>query len=270
MVTADSSVPGAQPLQGRGAWVGGGSRGIGRACAERLAALGASVTVAGRDRDALDSALEALSPAEGGDHRTVVLDHADPDAVRRAIREHVDRHPVHILVNNSGGPPGGRVADSDPAAFVSWFSRHVVCNQILTQATLPGMRAAGYGRIINIISTSVKQPIPGLGVSNTVRGAVANWAKTLAGEVAADGITVNNVLPGATSTKRLHDLVESKARATGRSVHEIEDEMRNQIPMRRFAEPEEIAAAVGFLASPDAAYITGINVPVDGGRTLSL
>lgn len=263
--------PTASSLNGRRAWVGGGSRGIGRACAERLASLGASVTVTGRDRAALDAALEALQGIHpSGEHTALQLDHADADAVRTAVAASVTHAPIHILVNNSGGPPGGPILDADPEAFVTWFSRHLVCNQILTQAVLPGMRAAGYGRIINIISTSVKQPIPGLGVSNTVRGAVASWAKTIAGEVAADGITVNNVLPGATATDRLHSLAESKARATGRSVHEIEDEMKNRIPAHRFAEPEEIAAAVGFLATPDAAYITGINLPVDGGRTASL
>jgi len=138
------------------------------------------------------------------------------------------------------------------------------------QAVLPGMKRAGYGRIINIISTSVKQPIPGLGVSNTIRGAVANWAKTLAGELGPFGITVNNVLPGATCTARLDALIEGKAKKAGVTVAEIGEQMKAAIPARRFAQPEELACAVAFLASPSAGYINGINLPVDGGRTSCL
>ena len=132
---------------------------------------------------------------------------------------------------------------------------------------MAGMKQAGYGRIINIISTSVKQPLKGLGVSNTIRAAVANWAKTLSLELAPFGITVNNVLPGATKTQRLSSLIEAKSVKTGHSIESLEQEMKAEIPMARFAEPAEVAAAVAFLASPAAAYISGINVPVDGGRT---
>lgn len=174
---------------------------------------------------------------------------------------------MHILVNNTGGPPAGAITDARPPEFLAAFSSHLLCNQLLVQAVLGGMKTAKYGRIINVVSTSVKQPIPNLGVSNTVRGAVASWAKTLATEVARYGITVNNVLPGATLTDRLRSLLEDRARALGVTAAEVEQTMKAEIPLRRFAQPEEIAAAIGFLASPAAAYITGVSLAVDGGRT---
>jgi len=187
------------------------------------------------------------------------------------VEHHIEENgPIHILVNNTGGPPPGPVTEASPDQFTSWFSRHLVCNHILAQATMPGMQAAGYGRIINIISTSVKQPIPGLGVSNTIRAAVAGWAKTLATEVAAQGITVNNVLPGATMTDRLRSIIQRKAEAAGTSEQEAEARMQAEIPAGRFGAPEEIAAAVGFLAGPTAGYITGVSLAVDGGRISSL
>jgi 3-oxoacyl-[acyl-carrier protein] reductase len=177
---------------------------------------------------------------------------------------------IHILVNNTGGPSGGPIADAKTDDFEKTFRQHLICNHILAQAFLPGMKESGYGRIINIISTSVKQPLKGLGVSNTIRAAVANWSKTLATEIAATGVTVNNVLPGATATKRLSTLIEAKSLKTGKAAIDLEKEMLDEIPMGRFAHPSEIAAAVAFLASPAASYITGINIPVDGGRTGSL
>lgn len=178
--------------------------------------------------------------------------------------------PVHILVNNTGGPPSGPLIEAEPQAFERAFANHVISNQLLVQAVLPGMKSSGYGRIINIISTSVKQPIPGLGVSNTIRAAVANWAKTLAGELGPFGITVNNVLPGYTDTARLGSLIQARAQRSGVPEDAVRREMISQIPLGRLARPEEIAAAVVFLASPDASYISGINLPVDGGRTQCL
>jgi 3-oxoacyl-[acyl-carrier protein] reductase len=203
-------------------------------------------------------------------HGFLVADVADTEALRRQAGELAATDPVHILVNNSGGPPPGDIADAEPSAFLDAYRRHLLASHTLVQAVLPGMRAAGWGRIVNVISTSVKEPIAGIGVSNATRGAVANWAKTLAGEVAVDGITVNNVLPGATDTPRIAQIVAAKAQATGRSVHDVRQAMAAAIPMARFADPAETAAAVAFLASPAASYITGINLPVDGGRTRSL
>jgi 3-oxoacyl-[acyl-carrier protein] reductase len=174
------------------------------------------------------------------------------------------------LINNTGGPKGGPIVTAETSEFLAAFNQHLICNHILMQAVVPGMKAVGYGRIVNIISTSVKQPLPNLGVSNTIRGAVANWSKTLANELAPFGITVNNVLPGATNTQRLTEIAKAKAEKTGESVADILNEMGQESPMKRIAEPQEVAAAVAFLASPAASYINGINVPVDGGRTKSL
>ena len=177
---------------------------------------------------------------------------------------------MHILVNNTGGPAGGQAIDAEVNEFTSAFNNHLICNHNLVQCVVEGMKSEGYGRIINIISTSVKQPLPNLGVSNTIRGAVANWAKTLANELGQFNITVNNVLPGATDTVRLKSIIETKAEKTGQSIDSIGEVMANQSPMKRIAKPEEIANAVAFLASPAASYINGINVPVDGGRTSCL
>ena len=176
----------------------------------------------------------------------------------------------HILINNTGGPKGGPIFSAEVAVFTKAFSNHLVCNQILVQNVVPGMKEAGFGRIINIISTSVKQPIDGLGVSNTIRGAVASWSKTLANELGQFGITVNNVLPGFTATDRLEDIIGNAAKRFGGSQKEASDFMKNLVPAKRFAAPEEIANGVAFLASEAAGYINGINLPVDGGRTKSL
>jgi 3-oxoacyl-[acyl-carrier protein] reductase len=214
--------------------------------------------------------LNAVTPdlPERPRHEGLTADFADSDALGALIERNLAAGgPIHILVNNTGGPPGGPIAKATADQFLEWFSKHLVCNHILARACRPGMEQAGYGRIINIVSTSVKQPIEGLGVSNTVRGAVASWAKTLSTELAASGITVNNVLPGATQTDRLTSLIASKAKASGVSDDEVADQMRGKIPARRFAQPEEIAAAALFLAGPGAAYITGVSLPVDGGRT---
>jgi 3-oxoacyl-[acyl-carrier protein] reductase len=175
-----------------------------------------------------------------------------------------------ILLNNAGGPPGGPLLEAETPALLRAFTNHLLCNQVLAQLLVPGMKESGYGRIINIVSTSIRQPIRGLGVSNTVRAAVASWAKTLSSELAPFGITVNNLLPGATRTDRLLQIIRDRARAAGKTEEEIEDEMRREIPAGRFAEPEEIAAAAAFLSLPAAGYITGISLAVDGGRTLAL
>jgi len=253
-------------LEGKRALVCGSSQGIGRAAAVELAALGASVTLLARNEGRLKSAKEALLGP--GRHEHLCADFSDPAKLKEKVEAHFfGKGPVHILVNNTGGPPGGPITEAKTDEFVQAFNNHLLCNHILVQALQAGMRSEGYGRIINVISTSVKQPLRGLGVSNTVRAAVANWAKTLSLELAPFGITVNNVLPGATRTQRLDSLLETKAQKTGQSIEHLEKEMLAEIPAARFASPEEVAAAIAFLATPAAAYITGINVPVDGGRT---
>ncbi|WP_139924944.1 SDR family oxidoreductase [Hymenobacter sp. DG01] len=254
------------------ALVGGSTQGIGRAVAEALAQRGATVTLLARNEAALREVAAALPTPAGQQHTFLVADFTEPDQLRQRVHEYLAQagHGFDILVNNTGGPAGGPILDAPVEAFRAAFEQHLVCNHLLAQAVVPGMRQRGRGRIINIISTSVKQPLPGLGVSNTIRGAVGNWAKTLANELAADGITVNNVLPGATVTQRHTSLIAKKVEQTSQTTEEVEAAMLRGIPAGRFGQAQEVAAAVAFLASEAAAYITGINVPVDGGRTSSL
>lgn len=256
-------------LTGKHALVCGSTQGIGKAAAVELALLGADVTLVARNEEKLKATIGELERI--GHHDYIVADFSNPESVRKALADYLaNGKTFHILVNNTGGPPGGPITDAKTEEFVSAFSSHLLCNHILAQAVLPGMKTAGYGRIINVISTSVKQPLKGLGVSNTIRAAVGNWSKTLSLEVARFGITVNNVLPGATATQRLSGLIDAKSSKTGTPKVELEHEMLSEIPAGRFAAPEEVAAAIAFLATPSAAYINGINVPVDGGRTGNL
>lgn len=253
------------------ALVCGSTAGIGKATALELASLGANVTLLARNEEKLKAMLPQLATDQGQQHGILVADFSQPEALKTALNGLLSQGlQIEILINNTGGPPGGPITAADPAAFQAAFSQHLICNQILAQALLPGMKAKAYGRIINVISTSVKQPLNGLGVSNTTRGAVANWAKTWANEVGAYGITVNNVLPGATATGRLASIIGNKARKQGVSEEAAAEKMKSIIPAGRFARPEEVAYAIAFLASPSAAYINGINLPVDGGRTGSL
>ena len=255
-------------LEGKRALICGATQGIGRAAALELATRGATVTLFARDVAALERVAAELP---GGGHSILAADFQSNDAVRNTAAANVnERGPVHVLVNNTGGPPAGAIVDATPDAFLTAFRAHLVNNQLLVQTVLPGMKAAGYGRIINIVSTSVREPIAGLGVSNTIRAAVAGWAKTLSGEVARFGVTVNNVLPGYTKTQRLDAVIAARATVAGRPVDEITREMIGQVPAGRFAEAWEIAAAIGFLASLSGGYVTGVSLPVDGGRIASL
>ena len=255
-------------LSGYKAIICGGTQGIGKATAEELVTLGATVTLVARNEESLIQLRDSLN---GSGHQAVCVDFGDEKLVDERINSHVSRHgPFHILVNNTGGPPSGEITKSKNEQFIQAYLKHLICNHIITKAVLPGMKTNGYGRIINVISTSVKEPIPGLGVSNVTRGAVANWAKTLSREVSAFGITVNNVLPGPTNTKRLKALISDIASKRGLNSHTINQEIIAEIPVGRIAQPEEIAYAIAFLASPAASYINGINLPVDGGKLLSL
>ncbi|MGY0632923.1 SDR family oxidoreductase [Luteimonas sp. A478] len=257
-------------LSGRHALVCGASEGIGRATAEELAGLGATVTVLSRREGVLREVVSGLAGGADRGHAVAVADSSDTAGLARAVAAVVARSPVHILVNNTGGPPGGPLHAADLQVFEDGFRRHVIANQVLLQAVLPGMREAGWGRIINVISTSVREPIPGLGVSNTIRGAVASWAKTLAGELAAEGITVNNVLPGFTETGRIRQIVRDRAAREGRSEAEVREAMQAQVPAGRFADPNETGGVIAFLCSPAAAYVNGVSLAVDGGRTRSI
>ena len=255
-------------LTGKNALVCGSTAGIGKAIAKELAEMGANLYLMARNEDKLKISVSEMDQSKGQTHHYVVADFSDVSSVKKAV-ESIE-NPIHILINNTGGPPGGPIIDAKIEEFTAAFAMHLLCNHTLVQGVKQGMIDSGYGRIINIISTSVKIPLTGLGVSNTVRGAVGNWAKTMANELGVHRVTVNNVLPGATATERLSSIIESKAAKTGKSVKEIEAQFDNAVPMKRVAEPHEVAAAAAFLASPAASYINGINVPVDGGRTGSL
>ncbi len=258
-------------LSGKHAVVCGSTQGIGLASAKLMAERGAKITLIARNQDKLTTALTQLDNSDGQEHDFLVADFSQPDSLLEILKDYVaGGAKPDILINNTGGPKGGPIKDADTSEFIAAFNQHLICNHILVQNLYPGMKENGGGRIINVISTSVKQPLNNLGVSNTVRGAVANWSKTLANELGEFNITVNNVLPGATNTGRLQSIAEAKAGKTNDSVEDVFAGMAAQSPMQRIAEPEEVAEAIAFLASDRASYINGINVPVDGGRTKSL
>lgn len=255
-------------LRGQRALICGSTQGIGAATAKEMARLGASVTLLARNAEKLDDMLGRLDRSSGQQHQRIAVDMSDTTALNDALGASLGKvGPISILVNNSGGPPPGPAHEAEIAAFESAFRLHLLAFQTLVRAVVPGMKAAKHGRIINVISTSVKQPLPNLGVSNTVRGAVAQWSKTLANELGPHNITVNNVLPGATATERLSAIIKNRSQKTGITEEQASEEMKHEIPLGRFAEPEEIAYAITFLAGPSGAYISGINLPVDGGRT---
>lgn len=257
-------------LEGRNAVICGSSQGIGYAIAEELALMGANCILLARNEERLKTAVSLLDTTLRQTHSYHAIDFNDQPAVRQLIGELVSKQPVHILVNNSGGPAGGPIVKATPEQFLQAYNQHLVINHILTTAVMEGMKGEGFGRIINIISTSVKIPLKNLGVSNTTRGAVASWAKTMANELGAFGITVNNVLPGFTRTQRLDEIVENTSAKRGVAHNVIEKEMIEEVPAKRFGEPAEVAAVAAFLASPAAAYVNGTSIPVDGGRTGSI
>lgn len=254
-------------LKNKNALVCGSTQGIGKATAILLAAEGANITLLARNEDKLQSVLAEL-PNSDQKHNYLVADFSQPDELKKVLE--TSSLQFHILVNNTGGPAGGSIFNAEIGEFERAFTQHLKCNHILVQTVAPFMKTQCFGRVINVISTSVKQPLDGLGVSNTIRGAVASWSKTMANELGEFGITVNNVLPGATNTERLNEIIKNKAEKTGLTVEKVAEIMMNASPAKRFAKPEEIANAIVFLASEKASYINGINVPVDGGRTKSL
>jgi 3-oxoacyl-[acyl-carrier protein] reductase len=254
-------------LKDKNALVCGSTQGIGKATAIMLAAEGANVTLLARNEQKLQQVLEAL-PNNNQQHNYLIADFSNPEELRNVLEQ--NQLEFHILINNTGGPRSGAILDATLEQFQNAFAQHLLCNHILVQHLVPFMKQEGFGRIINVISTSVKEPIPGLGVSNTIRNAVGNWAKTLSEEIASFGITVNNVLPGFTETERLNEIIQIKAQKADTSIENMTEIMKNYTPAKRFAKPEETASAITFLASNQASYINGINLPVDGGRTKSL
>jgi 3-oxoacyl-[acyl-carrier protein] reductase len=257
-------------LIGKTALVCGGSQGIGYATAKVMATQGATCILLARNEAAMQSAIEDFDKQNGQQHHYFVADVMEQNTLKQIAKTINEKFKIDILINNSGGPAGGPILQAEPEAFLNTFQQHLIANHILAQIFIPGMQQRNYGRIIQIISTSVKAPILNLGVSNTIRAAVASWAKTLASEIGHTGITVNNILPGATLTDRLANLLEKQATQQNKELHEVEDEWRNAIPAKRFGQPEEIANVIAFLASPAASYVNGTSIPVDGGRTPNL
>jgi len=253
-------------LMDKKALVCGSTQGIGKAIAMQLASCGASIVLLARNEEKLKQVISELASDKGQKHEYIVADYANIKDVQLAA-EKIKEMAIDILINNTGGPAAGKASDANFDEYVNAFSAHLINNQIISQAVLPHMKMQFFGRIVNIISTSVKVPLHNLGVSNTIRGAVGNWSKTMANELASFHITVNNILPGATETERLATIISNKASKLSTELIEIEKEMLAEIPMKRFGKPEEPAYAAAFLCSPFAAYITGTNIVVDGGRT---
>jgi len=255
-------------LTGKNALVCGSSRGIGKATAVELALLGANVTLLSRTEQTLKAVREELDTSKGQVHSIQVADLNDFEDYKTRLKALCSDREFHILINNTGGPPSGSVQIAEEDAFLKAFQQHLIANQFLMKCVLPSMKSAGFGRIVNIVSTSIREPINNLGVSNTIRGAVGNWSKTLANEVGQFGVTVNNVLPGYTNTGRLKEIIEARS-INGKTSEDVIKGMQANVPVGRFADPSEIASAVAFLASPAAGYINGTNITVDGGRTKS-
>ena len=256
-------------LTNKNALVCGSTAGIGKATAIALSNEGVNVTLVARNEDILKDVLSKLSPK--GKHNYIVVDFSNPIELKEKVSAFISKHyGFHILVNNTGGPRSGEILNATLEQFEMTFTQHLKCNHVLVQTLVPFMKKEEFGRIINVISTSVKEPIPGLGVSNTIRGAVGNWSKTLSVELGEFRITVNNILPGFTETERLNEIVKVKAQKEGTTEKEMAEIMKSYAPAKRFAKPEETANAIVFLASEAASYINGINLPVDGGRTKSL
>lgn len=257
-------------LHSKTALVCGASQGIGRAIAVALADLGANCILLARNESALKEAVAQLNTETGQMHHYVVVDFTQLEAFKSTISTITAKWGIDILINNTGGPAGGLISDADPMAFENAFRQHLLCNHILAQAVTPHMKEKAWGRIINVISTSVKIPINNLGVSNTIRAAVASWAKTLSNELAVHGITVNSLLPGFIATSRLDAVAEGFAAREGVDKASMVQSMKNSVPAKRFGDPSEIAAVAAFVASPAASYVNGITIPVDGGRTGSI
>lgn len=258
-------------LKEKNALVCGGSRGLGEISAIELSKLGANITLLARNEENLKLVLGKLSNNGQQEHAYIQADLSDGiEPLKEKIESLTSQKNIHILINNTGGPSGGTIQEAKTEELSNAFHNHLLISHSLVKWLKAGMLTDKYGRIINIVSTSVRQPIPGLGVSNVTRGAMASWAKTLSAELAPTGITVNNILPGTTQTERIEEILVSRQKIYNYSYEEAVQSMLNEIPFGRFASPEEIGGVVAFIASPASSYITGASIPVDGGKIKSI
>ncbi len=257
-------------LKGKQALVGGASRGLGKAIALQLARCGAAVTLMARNEEKLKMVMAELSVEAGQQHNYLVVDFADFEQFKATISAWFQHHTIDILINNTNGPAAGGVLEKSTDDYQRSFDLlfKTVCH--LTMAALPGMQAAKYGRIINLSSITVKEPLQSLVLSNSIRSAVLSWAKTLARETAPMGITVNNILTGYFDTERLNEIHSVQAANKGIGLDVYKNSMKTEVPVGRFGEPMEFAYLVAFLASDYSSYITGANIPIDGGLLRSI
>jgi 3-oxoacyl-[acyl-carrier protein] reductase len=254
-------------LKGKTAFVLGGSKGLGRGVADALAAEGVNVAVVARGKEALENAAAEIRERAGVRTVGIAADTGNWETLERAVNEARSQlGPIDILLNNGGGPPPSPVIGIKPELWESQFHSMVLNLFRITELVLPEMRARKWGRIINVASESVVQPIPAIGISNTLRGAVVGWAKTLSGEVGRDGITVNTLLPGPFATDRVLQVAERQ----GITREEVAQRVARNVPVGRIGTPEEFGAVAAFLASPLAAYITGSLIRVEGGNIRSV
>ena len=257
-------------LKGKKALVGGSSRGIGKAIAEQLAESGASVTLMARSEDQLKSITARLKPVDGPPHDYLVVDFSDFDSYKKLISKYFETHKVDILVNNTQGPSAGSALEKEVSDYQMAFNLLFKSIVYTTQLAIKHMKQNKWGRIINVASISVKEPLSYLALSNTIRAAVVTWAKSLANEVASDNITVNSILTGYFDTERIADLNKKKSEQMGIPIDKVRQAMEDQVPMKRIGNPKEYGYLVSFLASDKASYITGTNIPIDGGLLKSL
>ncbi|MEO6721701.1 MAG: SDR family oxidoreductase [Ferruginibacter sp.] len=257
-------------LKGRKALVGGGSRGLGKAIAMQLAESGATVTIMARNEEKLKALVATLPTPFGQQHNYLAIDFTDLEKFKSIVATYFQNHQIDILINNTNGPSAGGALDKNVDDYQQAFDLLFKTTVFLTMEAIPGMRNRNYGRIINLASISVKEPLQNLVLSNSIRSAVVTWAKTLSLELAVSGITVNNILTGYFDTERLNEIYGTQATSKGINVEEYKNMMKTNIPARRFGEPAEFGYLVAFLASANAAYITGANIPIDGGLLKSI
>jgi 3-oxoacyl-[acyl-carrier protein] reductase len=257
-------------LKGRHALVCGASQGIGKAAALELASLGCTVTLLARSPDKLAALRPILQRAGARETHMLVADLDDRAGLERAVKDHVAKvGPIHILLNNTGGPPSGPLLEAKDEDFLKPYGRHLLASHLLVQILAPGMKEAGYGRIVNVLSSSVREPIQGLGVSNTIRATMASWAKTLSREL-PPGITINSILPGYVDTERLTELSTQMGLRSGKGSNAVRQGWTDATPEGRLGRPEELGAVIAFLCSPAASFVRGVVLPVDGGRLFSI